>query len=228
MEKSTEMSEEIWIICKNWEYYEVSNFGRVRAISRVIIDYKGKKYFKKIRMLSPSVRKKDNYLEVHLTSPTLNKTQLVHRLVAESFINNPENKKEVNHKNFNKQDNKLSNLEWVTSSENSIHAVKGNVCTFHRGMDRPDRKIDTETVINIRKRYRETNESYSSLSSEYNLAMTTVRYIIQGKKWAHIPDYLPYQPKKWYRKLSKKLKLSKSDIDPNKYRIKNNKLELIK
>ena len=55
-------------------------------------------------------------------NPTIKFRRRVHRLVAEIFIPNPENKPFVNHKNLNKKDNNVDNLEWVTASENSIHA----------------------------------------------------------------------------------------------------------
>lgn len=62
------------------------------------------------------------YLKVNLCFNGIMKTYLSHRLIAEKFIPNPENKKEINHKNWIKDDNRVENLEWVTASENVKHS----------------------------------------------------------------------------------------------------------
>ena len=104
--------EEIWrdIPGLNGQY-ECSNKGRVRRVNK---DPRCEKY--KILNLQNT---KDGYMSVN---PTIKFRRRVHRLVAEIFIPNPENKPFVNHKNLNKKDNNVDNLEWVTASENSIHA----------------------------------------------------------------------------------------------------------
>ena len=78
---------------------------------------------KKIKKLTPWVTN-SGYLMVDLNKNNKKTHKLIHRLVAEAFIPNPENKPQVNHKNGNKRDNNIKNLEWATSSENNLHAYK--------------------------------------------------------------------------------------------------------
>lgn len=74
----------------------------------------------RIRKLKPT-KDKNGYMVVYLGKSN---KKLVHRLVAQAFIPNPENKPQVNHKNGNKKDNMVKNLEWVTISENGLHAYR--------------------------------------------------------------------------------------------------------
>lgn len=106
--------EEIWKEIKGYEEkYLVSNLGRVKSLERK--DRMGRKV--KERIIIPRVHS-SGYLRVGLCR----KDFYIHRLVAETFINNPENKQYVNHKDGDKTNNNVCNLEWSTPSENMLHA----------------------------------------------------------------------------------------------------------
>lgn len=116
--------EECWTPIKGYEgYYEISRLGEIRSLTRIVKD--GEKRTKTIvgKLLKPVPNpKRRYYCEIILHKGGKRKTFKVHRLVAETFIPNPECKPEVNHKDGNKLNNHVSNLEWVTSVENKRHA----------------------------------------------------------------------------------------------------------
>tara|TARA_R110000868_G_scaffold61031_1_gene185636 strand:- start:26 stop:529 length:504 start_codon:yes stop_codon:yes gene_type:complete len=90
------------------------------------IDENGNVFSCKYNKIKPMIPQKATagYQYVTLCKNGTRRNRFIHRLVAQVFIENPENKLEVNHKNGNKYDNNLSNLEWVTPSENIKHAIK--------------------------------------------------------------------------------------------------------
>lgn len=109
--------EEVWRDIKGYEgLYQVSNLGRVRSLDRTIIRSNGIKNHRKQVILKP--KDKNHYYFVNLMNAGKGKTCLIHRLVAEAFIPNPENKPEVDHIDTDKTNNKVNNLRWVTKKEN--------------------------------------------------------------------------------------------------------------
>lgn len=105
----TDVSKEKWKSVVGFEKtYEISNIGRVRSL----------RYGGKLRKLC---RHPSGYMAVAFRVNGTFSRFLIHRIVAEAFINNPEHKPYVNHKNKDKQDNRIENLEWCTASENMKH-----------------------------------------------------------------------------------------------------------
>lgn len=115
---------EKWKEIENYEeFYEVSNEGRVRRKSGYVksgIKNNERRYIEG-KILKQN-KKRNGYLTVDLSKEHKVKTISIHRLVAKAFIENPKDLPQVNHKNGNKMDNRVENLEWVTSSENRKHS----------------------------------------------------------------------------------------------------------
>ena len=109
---------ELWKDIKDYEgFYQVSNLGRVKSLSRSIYDSRGYMIYRKGKIKKPSVDK-NGYPQIGLCKNGTVITRKIHRLVAETFIPNPENKPEINHKDEDKLNNCVDNLEWVTEKEN--------------------------------------------------------------------------------------------------------------
>jgi len=102
-------------------YYEASDLGRIRRKKSQTIYKDGRVANFSQTILKAGFNKK-GYKRVYLSLASKKYTKSVHRLVAETFIPNPENKPTVNHINMDKLDNKVSNLEWMTNKENMRHA----------------------------------------------------------------------------------------------------------
>lgn len=109
-----------WKIIKDYENYEISNFGEIRRIK--YSDNCNSKKFKLPKILNLSIDK-DGYFRTTLFNKGIPKCFYVHRIVGLHFLNS-EIKKEINHIDGNKQNNYYKNLEWVTQSENRQHCLK--------------------------------------------------------------------------------------------------------
>lgn len=121
------LTQEYWVPIPNYEgYYEISNLANIRSIKRSIPTKSGYLKPEKERTITQRISNK-GYLTVTLSSIGQSNSKHVHRLLAQAFIPNPENKATVNHLNGDKLDNRLNNLEWATYSENAIHAYRNGL-----------------------------------------------------------------------------------------------------
>jgi predicted XRE-type DNA-binding protein len=167
------MKEE-WRDIKGYEgHYQVSNLGRVKSFRR-----------KKVKLLSPKLTQK-GYYEVGLRKDETRKFKLVHRLVAESLIPNPDNKPQVNHINGLKTDNRLNNLEWCTAKENHDHAVDTGLKN-QVGENHPMSKLNRDGALVIIDLLRTTSKTHQEIAELCNTTQTTVSLIACGKSWKHL------------------------------------------
>ena len=103
--------EEIWKDIEGYEeLYQVSNFGRVKRVTTGRILKGGKNT--------------SGYIQIYLYKQGIRDVNRIHRIVAQSFIPNPENKPEINHIDEDKTNNRVDNLEWVTKKENTNHGTR--------------------------------------------------------------------------------------------------------
>ena len=162
--------KEIWKDIKGYEgLYQVSNLGRVKSLSR---KNHPKEEFRNL------ITNSKGYLIVNLLKNNKGKTNKVHRLVAEAFIPNPNNYPQVNHKDENKTNNHVDNLEWCTNKYNSNYG--------HRN-DKIGRKkvrcITTGEEFNsIREASKNVNCTERNISSAVRGKQKTAGYIIKDNK----------------------------------------------
>lgn len=126
---------EIWKDIEGFEgIYQISSYGRVKSFKKNKQGY-----------ILSNKNKTGWYLNIVLTSENSWKSVKIHRLVAEAFIPNPDNKPEINHVDGNKQNNRADNLEWVTGSENVKHAISMNPDMI-KGMNKYNKYSKPKTV----------------------------------------------------------------------------------
>lgn len=165
--------------------YKISNFGRIKSLNRDVYHSPNKtlKVFESIRKQVLNI---SNYPTIGLCNGR-NKTHLVHRLVAVTFIPNPENKPEVNHIDFNPQNATVRNLNWATSLENKHHSIRmGRYVGAHWG-ERAGRaaKLKAKQVLEIRSRLANGEKAYE-IYLEYGVSKCTIYGIKNRTSWASI------------------------------------------
>lgn len=116
--------EEFWKDIPNYEgYYQASTLGRIRSMDHYAMHSRGNTTVHRKGRIMKTSSNPDGYLSVLLSKEGKSTTYRVHRLVAMTFIPNPNNLPIINHKDLDKTNNVITNLEWVTQQENCLHAI---------------------------------------------------------------------------------------------------------
>lgn len=180
------MEKEIWSPVKELsDYYEVSTYGRVKSVPRMVNSGHGSKRFVKGGFRKPCLGTTGYW---HLTFVINGKTKAarLHRMVAEAFIPNPENKPCVNHRDGDKLNNHVNNLEWCTYSENSIHAHKTGLSSVKKGEDVANSIFKTADVLRIRELF-EMGVTQPELQKIYSASYAAINSIVRRRTWKHLP-----------------------------------------
>ncbi len=168
-------------LIEGYEQYSVTECGKVYSN-------------RSNKFLKPSLGGGGRYMSVGFSINGKSKGFMVHRLVALTYIDNPESKKEVNHIDGDRMNNHASNLEWCTRSENMIHAVETGLLVpckksqFKKGFDsnRNDKsKLTEDDVISIRARH-ESGETFRSISDDYLVNESNIRRCCKRESYSNI------------------------------------------
>lgn len=174
---------EIWKDIEGFEgIYQVSNFGRIKSLG----GQKGTCLRKeKIRTISYT---KDGYAKIRLQSGSIDKTCRVHRLVAQAFLPNPTNKETVNHKDGNKLNNHVDNLEWSDRHEQLLHAYSHNLKTSQKGHSNCNSKLTDEQVKEIRRLYVRNSKEFGTvaLAKKYGVTNRVIGLIVNYKSYTNV------------------------------------------
>ena len=159
----------------------IPGYEGLYKVSRVgdITSYKRKQPIVMKTFISPT-----GYLHLELKKDNVKKNYRVHRLVTQTYIDNPENKPQVNHIDGNKLNNSIENLEWCTSSENNKHAYKSGL-KCQNGEKNHQSKLLSRDIRNIRD-MRNNGHTHQYIANKFNIARQTVGDICNRRRWGHI------------------------------------------
>lgn len=164
--------------------YEVTDTGGVYSLDRVVKRSDGETRNRKGRKLKTWTNSK-GYEITEVSKNSVRKSIPVHRLVALAFIPNPENKPTVNHKDTNKQNNNVENLEWATHLENVKHANAHGLVPRMEGSLNGQSKLNEKQVLDIRESW-EAGATQTILAKHYNVTLSTINGIILNKSWQSV------------------------------------------
>lgn len=145
---------------KQYEDYQISDLGNVKGKNGII--------------LKPYLHVNGYLSYCHRTEWPARRTVAIHRIVAILFISNPENKREVNHKNGIKTDNRVENLEWATSSENQLHSYRNGLQVT---------KLNPISAGIIREAYSTGRFTHKEIANYFKVDTSVICDTINRKIW---------------------------------------------
>ena len=155
--------------------YQVSNLGRVKSLPKA----------RSSRVNFLKHRVDSGYARVSLSVNGKARNHSVHRLIAIEFIKNIDNLPVVNHIDGNKLNNSISNLEWVTSSENSLHAYRIGLMD-QKGEAHASNKLINSDIPIIIEMYIKYNIHQKKIAACFNISQQQVSKIVTGIRWKHL------------------------------------------
>lgn len=174
---------EIWKDIEEYKgIYQVSNMGRIKSLERLTNGKLGSVKIHLEKILTPLNLTK-GYQGVRLYKDYIGKTLKIHRIVAKTFICNPNNLPQVNHINGNKKDNKVSNLEWCDNRYNMDHALDSLL--IKRGFDKHFSNFNSILFSTIQPLL-DCGLTCKQLSLIYNVDRHTISTILSGKSYKHL------------------------------------------
>lgn len=152
--------------------YTISNFGIVRSLLTN-------------KTMKPHINK-GGYARVNLRFAHSRKfkSYLVHRLVAGNFLPNPNKYQEINHKDCNKLNNRVDNLEWCNRCYNVKYSFRFGTAS-NKGSKNPNSKLSKSEVINIRKLYKTSKYTQLELATLFKVSKNTIQMILSNKTWSN-------------------------------------------
>lgn len=189
-------SQEIWRSVVGYAgLYEVSNLGRVRSLDRFVRAGRGGPLaLRKIRGRLLSVRLvrvndalQRRYAMVDLYKENQETQSYVHTLVLEAFVGRRPAGYVCNHKDGNSENSVVENLEWVTQSDNILHALTNGLFRHARGEQMANHKLAAADVLTIRRQGK-AGMRRVDIAKQFGVEACTVSNIIARRIWAHLPE----------------------------------------
>jgi hypothetical protein len=177
------MNEVFWVPVPGYEkHYEVNRNGEIRSLG-----WNTKTGYRPGCVLKPSLSRSGYPVVTLYSGDGTHKSAQVHQVVAQTFLGAPEPGVEVNHKNGDKTDSRLDNLEYCTCSENRIHSYRALGNRAPRGSTHYSAKLTEADVVEIRRLAGEGALSQAKIAARFRVGQDHVSRIVHRKVWSWLP-----------------------------------------